>query len=87
MSEELLIKTPDQVQLDDDLPARESITAILEQQSHKIITDLFALSTKELRLQQHEAVAIRELGANIQREIYRRCLTRRTYGHIDRKYR
>lgn len=71
MSEELVVQTYEKIQLDKDESSKLN-SAGLEKQSNDIVSSIFNIDSRDLKLQQEKAVAIRELGANLQREIFRR---------------
>jgi len=71
MSEKLVVQTHDKIHLDESANTDQK-TAGLDTQSDQIVTTLFALDATEVRAQQQKAMSIRELGADVQREIYKR---------------
>lgn len=72
MSEDLSLQTHNTISLDDESIRKNDITVALEQQSDEIINSLFDLDAKDLRAQQEKALAIRGIGAKVQRELCRR---------------
>lgn len=72
MPEQLSLQTPNSISLDDESIRKNDISVALENQSDEIVSSLFNLDAKDLRAQQEKALAIRDIGANVQRELCRR---------------
>ena len=71
MTKELIVQTHEQIQLDEDSSSKINVV-LLEKQSDDIVSSVFNLDAHDLKLQKEKAVAIRELGAKVQREMCRR---------------
>lgn len=71
MSEALVVQTFEEIQLDENVKSKLNSTD-LDKQSNTIVKSIFEIDARDLKLQQEKSFAIRELGASLQREIFRR---------------
>ncbi len=72
MTQELSLQTKNTLHMDDESIRKNDTSVTLEKQSDDIVNSLFNMDPKDLRAQQQKALALKGLGAQIQRELTRR---------------